>query len=72
LSLSALWSIIDGRKSKYVDADDRRIGVAFRRSIWIVGAIAVARLLLYFGTHRPRPAAPFTEAKVEAPGAPER
>jgi hypothetical protein len=57
---------------EYVDADDRRIGVAFRRSIWVVGTAALAGLLLYVGTHRPQPAAPFTEAKVQAPAAPER
>src|SRR5437879_13064419 len=62
----------EGETDEYVDADDRRIGVAFRRSIWIIGAVALAGLLLYLGTHRPQPAAPFTEAKVQAPAAPER
>src|SRR5271165_1705409 len=56
---------------EYVDADDRRIGVAFRRSLWILGAAALAGLLLYLGTQRQRPAAPFTEARVQAPAAPE-
>ncbi len=62
----------EGETDEYVDADDRRIGVAFRRSIWIIGAVALAGLLLYLGTHRPQPAAPFTEAKVQAPAAPGR
>jgi len=56
---------------EYVDADDRRIGVAFRRSLWILGAAALAGLLLYLETQRQRPAAHFTEAKVQAPAAPE-
>jgi hypothetical protein len=63
---------VEEEPEEYVDADDRRIGVAFRRSMWIVGGVAVVGLLLYLGAHRPRAAAPFTEAKVEAPGAPER
>jgi len=62
----------DEEADEYVDADDRRIGVAFRRSIWIIAAAALAGLLLYFGTHLPRAPAPFTEAKVEAPRTPER
>src|SRR6266436_4503033 len=62
----------EGETDEYVDADDRRIGVAFRRSIWIIGAVALAGLLLYLAAHRPHPAAPFTEAKVQAPAAPER
>jgi enediyne biosynthesis protein E4 len=57
---------------EYVDADDRRIGIAFRRSIWIIGAAALAGVLLYLGTHRPRPAPAFSEAKVQTPAAPER
>jgi len=56
---------------EYVDADDRRIGVAFRRSLWLLGVAALAGLLLYLGTQRQRPAARFTEAKVQAPAAPE-
>ncbi|HEY4039013.1 MAG TPA: VCBS repeat-containing protein, partial [Burkholderiaceae bacterium] len=57
---------------EYVDADDRRIGIAFRRSIWVIGLAALAAGVLYFGIHRPRPAAPFSEAKVQTPAAPER
>lgn len=57
---------------EYVDADDRRIGVAFRRSIWVIGAAALAGSMLYLGMHRPHAPAPFTEAKVQAPAAPER
>src|SRR5690242_12697288 len=57
---------------EYVDADDRRIGIAFRRSIWVIGAAAVVALLVYLGTHRPHPPPAFTEAKVQAPAAPER
>jgi hypothetical protein len=56
---------------EYVDADDRRIGIAFRRSIWIIGAAALAGGLVYLGTHRRPAAAPFAEARVEAPQAPE-
>lgn len=62
----------EGETDEYVDADDRRIGVAFRRSLWIIGAAALAGLLLYVGTHRPHPTATFTEAKVQAPAAPQR
>jgi hypothetical protein len=58
--------------AEYVDADDRRIGVAFRRSIWLIGSVGVAASLLYLAAHRPHPATPFTEARVEAPRAPER
>jgi hypothetical protein len=57
---------------EYVDADDRRIGVAFRRSIWILGAVALAGSILFFAVHFPREPAPFTEAKVKAPVTPER
>jgi hypothetical protein len=57
---------------EYVEADDRRIGVAFRRSIWILAAAALGALILVLVTHLPRAPAPFTEAKVEAPVAPER
>jgi hypothetical protein len=57
---------------EYVDADDRRIGIAFRRSIWVIGAAALAAAALYFGMHRSRPAAPFSEAKVQTPAPPER
>jgi len=60
----------EGETDEYVDADDRRIGVAFRRSLWIIGAATLAGLLLYVGTHRPHPVATFTEAKVQAPAAP--
>ena len=62
----------DGDSGEYVDADDRRIGVAFRRSLWIIGAVALAAIALYAATHRPHEAAPFIEAKVEAPRAPPR
>ena len=61
----------DAQSDDYVDADDRRIGVAFRRSLWIIAAAALAALLLYFVTHRPHPAATFTETRVQAPAAPE-
>jgi enediyne biosynthesis protein E4 len=57
---------------EFVDADDRRIGVAFRRSIWIIAAVALVALALYLVANRPRRAAPFTEAKVQTPVAPER
>jgi hypothetical protein len=62
----------EGEAEEYVDADDRRIGVAFRRSIWVIGIVGLAAVVLYLVAHRPRPAAPFTEAKVQPPAAPER
>jgi hypothetical protein len=56
---------------EYVDADDRRIGVAFRRSIWVIAALALAAAALYLVAHRPRPAASFTEANVQPPATPQ-
>jgi hypothetical protein len=53
-----------------VDADDRRIAVAFRRSAWILGSVALAGVLIYGGTRMiPREVPVVREAKVEAPKA---
>jgi enediyne biosynthesis protein E4 len=57
---------------EFVEADDRRIGIAFRRSIWVLGIAALAGVILYIAMHRSRPAAPFIEAKVQAPVPTER
>ncbi len=62
----------DEESGEYVDADDRRIGIAFRRSLWIIGAAALVAGALYLAARRPHEAASFTEAKVEAPRAPQR
>src|SRR4051812_38601033 len=50
-----------------VDADDRRIGRAFRISLWVIGALAALAAAVYLGVNRPRPAAPVKEAKIQAP-----
>src|ERR1700747_2993225 len=42
---------------EYVAADDRRIGVAFRRSLAVLVAAALAGVLSYFFLHRARHAA---------------
>ena len=57
---------------EYVDADDRRIGVAFRRSMWVLVAAGLAGLVTYGVTRLPKDKPPFTETKVEAPATPAR
>ena len=54
---------------EYVDADDRRIGVAFRRSAWVLLAILVAGGVGLFATRVTRVPAPVREVPVEAPKA---
>jgi len=57
----------DHEPGELVDADDRRIGRAFRRSLWVIGAGLVLALLIHLGVRSPRPAAPVKEAVVQAP-----
>ena len=57
---------------EYVHADDRRIGVAFRRSLWVIGAAALLGTLLLLSTHRRHPAAPLQETKLLPPAPPAR
>jgi hypothetical protein len=53
---------------EFVDADDRRIGIAFRRSAWILGSVALVAALIYGATRMiPREVPVVREAKVEAP-----
>jgi hypothetical protein len=63
---------VDESADEYVDADDRRIGVAFRRSMWILAAVAVAGLAIFGIVHLPKDKPALTEAKVEAPAIPPR
>ena len=53
-----------------VDADDRRIATAFRRSLWVIAGLGAAGLAAYFGTRLPEAPQPVTEAVVEAPRTP--
>jgi hypothetical protein len=50
-----------------VDADDRRIGTAFRRSLWIIGAAVLVVGVTVLVKHLPGHAKPVEEAAVEAP-----
>jgi hypothetical protein len=50
-----------------VDVDDRRIGEAFRRSVWILGGVALAILIAWLTTRWPREAPRVDEARIEAP-----
>src|SRR5262249_30887438 len=58
---------VEDSAGEYVDADDRRIGVAFRRSMWFLAAACVAILAMYGVTRIPKDKPQFTEARVEAP-----
>ena len=52
-----------------VDADDRRIGVAFTRSIWVLGSAAVVAAIAWFATRVPHEVVPIKESVVESPRA---
>ena len=52
-----------------VDADDRRIGTAFRRSMWVIGIAVIAGLVAYFGVRLPREAVHIKDAPLEPPRA---
>jgi len=57
----------DSEPEELVDADDRRIGRAFRVSIWIIGAVIAVGLITWLGARAPRPAAPVQETVLKAP-----
>jgi len=57
----------DHEPAELVDADDRRIGRAFRLSLWVIGAGLTLALVIHLGLRAPRPAAPVQEAVVQAP-----
>lgn len=59
-------------EEEYVYADDRRIGVVFRRSLWIAAAAGLIGGLAYIAVHRPHHVAPFHEARLVGPAAPRR
>ncbi len=61
--------IPDPDVAELVDPDDRRIGVAFRRSLWILGALALIGLVAYFITRVQREPLAVKEAVVEPPRA---
>ena len=54
-------------QEELVDADDRRIGRAFRISLAVIGAGLLVAAAVYFGLRAPRPAAPVKEALVQPP-----
>jgi enediyne biosynthesis protein E4 len=57
----------ESETEELVDADDRRIGAAFRISLWIIGILAVITLGVYLAMRAPRPVAPIKEAVIQAP-----
>jgi enediyne biosynthesis protein E4 len=50
-----------------VDADDRRIGRAFRISLWVISAALVVFAIGYFIARAPQPAMPVKETLIQAP-----
>src|SRR5258708_1034703 len=56
-------------EAELVDADDRRIGTAFRRSVWVIATLLVVGLAVYFGTRLPREPVRVKEAVLEPPRA---
>ena len=56
-------------EAELVDADDRRIGAAFRRSVWVIAGLLLAGLAAYFGTRLPREPVRVKEAVLEPPRA---
>src|SRR6266850_231872 len=56
-------------EAELVDADDRRIGTAFRRSVWVIAAVLLVGLAAYFGTRLPREPVRVKEAVLEPPRA---
>ena len=57
----------DTGTEELVDADDRRIGKAFRISLWVIGAAVVVAFIGYFVARTPRQAPPVREAVLQAP-----
>jgi len=56
-------------EAELVDADDRRIGTAFRRSLWVIATVLVMGLGTYYWTRLPREPVRVKEAVLEAPRA---
>ena len=57
----------EAEPEELVDADDRRIGRAFRISLAVIGAGLLIVAAVYLGLRAPRPAAPVKEAVVQPP-----
>lgn len=57
----------DPEPEELVDADDRRIGRAFRISLWVIAAAALIAAFVFFAGQKPRQAAPVKETVVKAP-----
>jgi len=57
----------DPGPEELVDADDRRIGRAFRLSVIVIAVAALAGATLYFASRVPRRAPPVHETAVKAP-----
>jgi len=55
----------NAEQEELVDADDRRIGRAFRRSLVVIAAGLVLVLVVYGALRVPRPAAPVKEAVLQ-------
>src|SRR5712691_1231317 len=56
-------------EAELVDADDRRIGTAFRCSVWVIATVLVVGLGTYFWTRLPREPVRVKEAVLEPPRA---
>ena len=56
-------------EAELVDADDQRIGTAFRRSLWVIATVLVVGLGTYFWTRLPREPVRVKEAVLEPPRA---
>ena len=63
---------VETEGDELVDADDRRIGLAFRRSLWAVLALAVAGGVVYGLRHLPQEKPKFVESKVVPAATPPR
>jgi len=57
----------DAEQQELVDADDRRIGRAFRISLAVIGTALLAAVAVYFGLRAPRTAVPVKEAVLQPP-----
>jgi len=54
-------------EAELVDADDRRIGRAFRGSVWVIAIVLVVGLAAYFGTRLKREPVRVKDAVLERP-----
>jgi hypothetical protein len=63
-------SVMDDRaapEAELVDADDRRIGRAFRGSVWVIAIVLALGLAAYFGTRLTREPVHVKDAALERP-----